>query len=81
MRIRGKPEKLTGKGAYKVLTVDEYGQQAVKPITGNKELVNESVKVNGLVKVNVILFVIALKDNNHVELIMESQVEIKLLTL
>jgi hypothetical protein len=80
IRIRGKPEKFTGYGACKVEPIQEYDIPAVKPITGNNELL-VSVKVNGAVKVNINVLVIELKDNNHVEPIMEYQVEIKLFTL
>jgi hypothetical protein len=80
IRILGNPEKLTGYGACKVEPVELYVIPAVKPMTGNNELF-VSVKLNGEVKVNINLFVIELKVNNHVEPITEYQVVIKLFTL
>ena len=55
-RIRGKPLKLTGNGADKVLKLDVYVVPNVKPITGNKEFIGESVKVKGAVNVKINVF-------------------------
>jgi hypothetical protein len=78
---RGKPEKLTQKGALNVLPIDEYVISGVNPITGNNELLNVSVKVNGDVLVNINVFVIELNDNNQLAPTTFFHVLIKLLTL